>query len=82
MAYADCQRQTVSPPRFVRALSGTSFSRAVVLPPVEYGAALPFQVKFLFLGAASYFLYKHRAAHSLANTAFPVAYCLALFLFG
>jgi peptidoglycan/LPS O-acetylase OafA/YrhL len=53
-----------------------------VLPEVEYGAALPSHVKFFFMGAASYFLYKHRAAHSLPNLAFPIACCLALFLFG
>lgn len=53
-----------------------------VLPTVEFGAALPFHVKFFFLGAASYFFYQRRAAHQLSDTAFPVACCLALFLFG
>ena len=53
-----------------------------VLPTVLYGAALPFHVKFFFLGAASYFLYQRQAAHQLSDTAFPVACCLALFLFG
>jgi peptidoglycan/LPS O-acetylase OafA/YrhL len=53
-----------------------------VLPTVEYGAALPFQVKLFFLGAASYFFYQRQVAHRLSNTAFPVACCLAVFLFG
>ena len=53
-----------------------------VFPTVEHGAALPFHVKFFFLGAASYFLYQRQAAHQLSNTAFPIACCLALFLFG
>ena len=53
-----------------------------VFPTVDHGAALPFQVKFFFLGAASYFLYQRLAAHQRSDTAFPVAFCLALFLFG
>jgi len=53
-----------------------------VFPTVEYGAALPFYVKFFFLGAVSYFFYKRQAAHQLSDIAFPVACCLALFLFG
>ena len=53
-----------------------------VYPTVSYGAALPFHVKFFFLGAASYFLYQRQAAHQLSDTAFPVACCLALSLFG
>jgi len=52
-----------------------------VIPTVEYGAALPFHVEFFFLGAASYFFYKGRATHPLFDTAFPVACCLAVFLF-
>jgi len=52
-----------------------------LLPTVEYGAALPFQVQFFFLGAASYFLYQRVAAHRLPDTAFPVACCLAVFLY-
>lgn len=53
-----------------------------ILPTVDYGAALPFHVKFFFLGGASYFLYKRQAARPVPDTAFPVACCLALFLFG
>jgi peptidoglycan/LPS O-acetylase OafA/YrhL len=53
-----------------------------VVPAVEYGAALPFQVKLFFLGAASYFFYQRQAAHQLSDIAFPVACCLAVFLFG
>jgi len=53
-----------------------------VFPTVHFGAALPFHVKFFFFGAASYFLYQRQAAHQLSDTAFPVACCLALFLFG
>jgi len=51
-----------------------------VLPNVMHGAALPFHVEYFFLGAASYFIYKRRAAHQLADTAFPMACCLAVFL--
>jgi peptidoglycan/LPS O-acetylase OafA/YrhL len=53
-----------------------------VLPTVQFGAALPFHVRFFFLGAASYFLYQRQAAIQLSDTAFPVASCLAVFLFG
>jgi peptidoglycan/LPS O-acetylase OafA/YrhL len=53
-----------------------------VFPYVHYGAALPFHVEFFFLGAASYFIYQRQVAHQLADTAFPVACCLAVFLFG
>lgn len=53
-----------------------------VLPTVEYGAALPFKVRFFFLGAVSYFVYKRPATHQLSDIAFPVACCLAVFLFG
>ena len=52
-----------------------------VLPTVRFGAALPFHVEYFFLGAASYFIYERRAAHQLSDTAFPVACCLAVFLF-
>ena len=52
-----------------------------VFPTVHYGAALPFHVKFFFFGAVSYFFYQRQAAHQLSDTAFPVACCLALFLF-
>jgi peptidoglycan/LPS O-acetylase OafA/YrhL len=55
-------------------------ARRYVIPTVEFGAALPFHVEFFFLGAASYFFYKGRAAHQLSDTAFPVAFCLAAFL--
>lgn len=53
-----------------------------VFPTVELGAALPFHAEFFFLGAVSYFIYKRQAAHQVSDTAFPVACCLALFLFG
>ena len=53
-----------------------------VLPTVEYGAAIPFHVKFFFLGAVSYFIYERQTAHQLSDIAFPVTCCLALFLFG
>ena len=52
-----------------------------VLPMVQYGAALPFHVEYFFLGAASYFIYQRQVAHQLSDTAFPVACCLAVFLF-
>lgn len=53
-----------------------------VFPTVKYGAALPFHASFFFLGAVSYFLYKRQEAHRLSDITFPVACCLALFLFG
>ena len=52
-----------------------------VLPTVAYGAALPFHVEFFFLGAVSYFFYQRLLAHQRSDIAFPVACCLALFLF-
>ena len=52
-----------------------------VFPYVMHGAALPFHLEFFFLGAASYFIYQRQATHRLSDTAFPVACCLALFLF-
>jgi peptidoglycan/LPS O-acetylase OafA/YrhL len=52
-----------------------------VFPWVAFGAALPFQVKFLFLGAASYFFYKHRTAQRLSDIAFPMACFFVVFLF-
>jgi peptidoglycan/LPS O-acetylase OafA/YrhL len=55
-------------------------ARRYVIPTVEFVAALPFHVEFFFLGAASYFFYKGRAAHQLSDAAFPVAFCLAAFL--
>jgi peptidoglycan/LPS O-acetylase OafA/YrhL len=56
------------------------WARHYVIPTVEYGAALPFQVEFFFLGAASYFFYKGQASHRQSDTAFPIACCLAVFL--
>ena len=53
-----------------------------ILPAVDFGAALPFHVNFFFLGGASYFFYKRQTTHPVPDTAFPVACCLALFLFG
>jgi peptidoglycan/LPS O-acetylase OafA/YrhL len=65
------------------ALCGGLFLAArYVLPTVEYGAALPFHVELFFLGAVSYFFYQRLTAHQRADIAFPVACCLALFLFG
>src|SRR6476646_7215972 len=52
-----------------------------MFPLVEFGAALPFQVKFFFLGAASYFLHKRRSVQRASDIAFPVACSLALLLF-
>ena len=52
-----------------------------VLPTVAYGAALPFHVEFFFLGAVSYFFHQRLSAHQRSDIAFPVACCLALFLF-
>ena len=86
----------VAPLAFVWAVSASPYRRLVlcalcvglvlavryVLPPVNYGAALPFHVKFFFLGAVSYFIYQREAAHRLSDTAFPVACCLAVFIFG
>ena len=86
----------VAPLAFVWAVSTKSYRRLglcalcivlvvaarYVLPSVEYGAALPFHVQFFFLGALSYFIYKRREAHQLSDTVFPVACCLAVFLFG
>jgi peptidoglycan/LPS O-acetylase OafA/YrhL len=61
---------------------GLFLAARYVLPTVEYGAALPFHVEFFFLGGGSYFFYQRLAAHQRADIAFPVACCLALFLFG
>lgn len=52
-----------------------------VFQSVQYRAALPFHVEYFFLGAVSYFIYKRRAAPRLSDTAFPVACCLAVFLY-
>lgn len=52
-----------------------------VLPTVVHGAALPFQVQFFFLGAASYFFYQRLAGLQLCDTAFPVACFLAVSLY-
>jgi peptidoglycan/LPS O-acetylase OafA/YrhL len=61
---------------------GLFLAARYVLPTVEYGAALPFHVEFFFLGAGSYFFYQRLVAHQRSDIAFPVACCLALFLFG
>lgn len=53
-----------------------------VLPTVAYDAALPFHVKCFFMGGVSYFFYKRLIPHQLSDSAFPVAFCLAVFLFG
>lgn len=52
-----------------------------VLPWVHFGAALPFHIEYFFLGAVSYFIYQRWAAHQLPDITFPVACCLALFLY-
>lgn len=52
-----------------------------VLPFVAFGAALPFQVEFFFLGAASYFVYRRLPGHLLSDLSFPVACSLVVFLF-
>ena len=61
--------------------AGLFLAARYVIPTVQYGAALPFHVEFFFLGAASYFFYKRQIAHQRPDTAFPVACCLAVFLF-
>ncbi len=43
--------------------------------------ALPFHLEYFFLGAVSYFFYQRQSTQQLVDTAFPVACCLALFLF-
>ena len=60
---------------------GLFLATRYVLPTVAYGAALPFHVEFFFLGAGSYFFHQRLAAHQRSDIAFPVACCLALFLF-
>ena len=52
-----------------------------LLPSVTHGAALPFQVEFFFLGAASYFVYRQLSGRVLPDILFPVACSLAVFLF-
>ena len=56
------------------------FVARLMLPHVRFGAALPFHVEFFFLGAASYFFYRHQEVHRLSDVAFPVAGCLAIFV--
>jgi len=53
-----------------------------LLPPVMYGAALPFHLEYFFLGAVSYFIYKRYSGEVRADTVFPIACCLAIFLVG
>lgn len=55
-------------------------SARLVIPTVPHGAALPFHVEFFFLGAVSYFIYKHRSAYRIENFWFPVACCFSVFL--
>ena len=52
-----------------------------LLPSVTHSAALPFQVEFFFLGAASYFVYRQLSGRVLPDILFPVACSLAVFLF-
>jgi peptidoglycan/LPS O-acetylase OafA/YrhL len=51
-----------------------------LLPTVRYGAALPFHVEYFVLGAASYFLYKHRARLQRPRLRFALAMGTALLL--
>jgi peptidoglycan/LPS O-acetylase OafA/YrhL len=53
-----------------------------LFPPVMYGAALPFHLEYFFLGAVSYFIYKRYSGEVRADTVFPIAGCLAIFLVG
>jgi peptidoglycan/LPS O-acetylase OafA/YrhL/uncharacterized protein involved in exopolysaccharide biosynthesis len=48
------------------------------LPPVMYGAALPFHLEYFFLGAASYFVYKKYSGRARSDRLFPIACCLAV----
>jgi peptidoglycan/LPS O-acetylase OafA/YrhL len=49
-------------------------------PKVQFGAALPFHLEYLFLGGASYFLYRHCGDKKLSDITFPVACCVAFFI--
>ena len=44
-----------------------------------HGGCLPFRVELFFIGAASYFLYKH-FAKTCSDVFLPVAFCVAIFL--
>ena len=41
-----------------------------VLPPVDYGAALPFHIEYFFIGVVSYFIYKRRPQFAQRNVMF------------
>lgn len=59
-------------------------TRTYLFPEVRYGAFLPFHIEFFFVGAGSYFLYKHldetRRAQSHGDVWFPVAILLVAIL--
>ena len=46
---------------------------------VIHGGFLPFRVELFFIGAASYFLYKH-FAHVYSDVFLPAAFCASIFL--
>jgi peptidoglycan/LPS O-acetylase OafA/YrhL len=54
----------------------------LVLPPVRYGAALPYHVEYFFVGAVSYFVYKRYSSRARAAKPFLLGCCLALVLVG
>ncbi len=51
-----------------------------LLPPVRYGAALPFHIEYFALGAVSYFVYKRYAGRARAAMPFLVGCFLAVLL--
>jgi peptidoglycan/LPS O-acetylase OafA/YrhL len=57
-------------------------TRTYLLPEVRYGAFLPFHIEYFFLGAGSYFFYKHldetRGTTSYGDVWFPVAMVLVV----
>ena len=50
------------------------------LPPVNYGATLPFHIQYFVLGGASYFLYKHRSRIKRPNAWFSATCGISLIL--
>jgi peptidoglycan/LPS O-acetylase OafA/YrhL len=53
-----------------------------VLPPVKYGAALPYHVEYFFVGAVSYFIYRSYSGRARAANPFLLGCCVALVLVG
>lgn len=51
-----------------------------LLPPVGYGAALPFHIDYFFLGAVSYFVYRRYSGQAGADAPFPISCCFAIYL--